>query len=378
MFKLLFLFINKIKENYSIFQNITHLRKIKPKYLFFSENKNYQKYSYLLVEALVKKYPKEVYYASSDPDDIIKNIGVKNIFIGKGLLMNVFFLTIRAQNFFLTLTDLGNHVVKKTKNVDNYIYFFHGAVSTTKVYTATAFDNYDIILCNGGYHLDEIRKRESIKQIKKKKLIKTGYFYFDYLKNRLNTQIVGNEVLIAPSWNYNQKNFINENLEEIIQSVLDKGNIVNFRPHPESFKRSMLTINNLKKKFSNEKFILDETTENIRSMQNAKCLITDSSGIAIEFVLLFKKPALYFEDNHKIHNMEFTDYKDLITMDQKVKESFGYTFKKENIKDLDFLINKSISEFKNKDIEIKDFIDNNFYNYGITVKNFNDLIKKDL
>ena len=91
MFKLLFLFINKIKENYSIFQNITHLRKIKPKYLFFSENKNYQKYSYLLVEALVKKYPKEVYYASSDPDDIIKNIGVKNIFIGKGLLMNVFF-----------------------------------------------------------------------------------------------------------------------------------------------------------------------------------------------------------------------------------------------------------------------------------------------
>jgi len=76
--------------------------------------------------------------------------------------------------------------------------------------------------------------------------------------------------------------------------------------------------------------------------------------------------------------MEFTDYKDLITMDQKVKESFGYTFKKENIKDLDFLINKSISEFKNKDIEIKDFIDNNFYNYGITVKNFNDLIKKDL
>ena len=30
-------------------------------------------------------------------------------------------------------------------------------------------------------------------------------------------------------------------------------------------------------------------------MENAKCLITDSSGIAIEFVLLFKKPVLYFE-----------------------------------------------------------------------------------
>ena len=65
-------------------------------------------------------------------------------------------------------------------------------------------------------------------------------------------------------------------------------------------------------------------------------------------------------------------------MDQKVKESFGYTFKKENIKDLDILINKSISEFTNKDAKIKDFIDKNFYNYGATVKNFNDLINKDL
>ena len=377
MFKTLFSLTDRIKKNYSIFQNIIHLRKIKPKFLFYSENKNYQMFSYLLIEALVKKYPKEVYYVSSNTDDKIKNPDVKNIFIGKGLLMNVFFLIIRAQNLFLTLTDLDNHAVKKTKNIDKYIYYFHGAVSTTKVYTATAFDNYDIIFCNGDYHLDEIRKRESIKKIKKKKLIKTGYFYFDYLNDKISTEIQPSEILIAPSWNYNQKNFINENLEEIIQSVLNKGFTVKFRPHPESFKRSMIIINNLKNKFSNEKFILDETSENINSMENAKCLITDSSGIAIEFILLFKRPVLYFEDNEKIHNTEFEDYNDLITMDQKVKETFGYTFKKDNIKDLDLLINKSILEFKNKDIKIKEFIDNNFYNYGTTIKSFNNFITKD-
>ena len=374
MFKSLFSLSDKIINNFNIFQNIIRLRKIKPKYLFFSENKNYQKYSYLIIETLVKKYPKEVYYVSSDIDDKINNPDVENIFIGKSLLMNIFFIIIRAKYMFLTLTDLNNHVVKKTNNVDKYIYYFHAPVSTTKAYTATAFDNYDIILCNGDYHLDEIRKRESIKKIKKKKLIKTGYFYFDYINNRMNAQTEASEILIAPSWNYNQKNFINENLEEIIQSVLDKGYIVKFRPHPESFKRSMLTINSFKEKFSNQKFILDETSENINSMQNAKCLITDSSGIAIEFVLLFKRPALYFEGNDKIHNVEFNYYNDLVTMDQKVKESFGYTFKKENIKDLDILINKSISEFVNKDAQIKDFIDNNFYNYGNTVSNFNDLI----
>ena len=378
MSELIFSIIKKIKEDCNIIKKIFYLRKIKPKYLFFSEEKKYQKYSYLLIEALVSKYPKDVYYVSSDINDVINNSNVVNIFIGKGLLMNIFFLIIKAQNMFLTLTDLNNHAVKKTKNVDKYIYYFHAPLSTTKVYTATAFDNYDIILCNGDYHLNEIRKRELLKKIPKKKLIKTGYFYFDYLKDRMNTKIEANEILIAPSWNYNQKDFINENLEEIIQFVLSKGHVVKFRPHPESFKRSMLTINHFRKKFFNEKFILDETSENINSMESAKCLITDSSGIAIEFILLFKKPTLYFENNEKIHNIEFNNYSDLITIDQKVKESFGYTFKKENIKNLDILINKSISEFTNKDAKIKDFIDKNFYNYGSTVKNFNDLIIKDL
>ena len=376
VFKSLFSPIDKIKDTYKIFRYIIHLRKIKPKYLFFSENKNYQKFSYLLIETLAKKYPKEVYYVSLDADDKIKNSNVKNIFIGKGLIMSIFFLIIRAQNFFLTLTDLDNHFVKKNKNVDKYIYYFHGAVSTTKIYTATAFDNYDVILCNGDYHINEIRKRESIKKIKKKKLIKTGYFYFDYLNQRMNTQIVANEVLIAPSWNYNQDNFINENFEEIIQSVLNNGFDVRFRPHPEIFKRSPMIIENIKKKFSNKNFILDENSENINSMENAKCLITDNSGIAIEFLLLFKKPVLYFENCEKIHNIEFNQYSDLITMDQKVKEIFGYTFKKENIKDLDVLINKSISEFKNEDVKIKNFIENNFYNYGSTIKCFNELISK--
>ena len=378
MFKSLFSLIKKIKNNYDIFKKIVYLRKIKPKYLFFSEDKKYQKYSYLLIEALVKKHPNDVYYVSSDIEDKIKNLNIENIFIGKGLLMIIFFMIIRAQNMFLTLTDLDNHAVKKTKNIDKYIYYFHAPVSTTKQYTATAFDNYDVILCNGDYHLSEIRKRESIKKIKKKKLIKSGYFYFDYLNNKMNKKIEANEILIAPSWNYKSKNFINENLEEIIQSALNGGHTVKFRPHPESFKRSMLTIDNLLKKFSNKNFILDETSENINSMEKAKCLITDSSGIAIEFVLLFKRPTLYFEDIDKIHNTEFDNFKDLITIEKNVKNTFGYTFKPENIKDLNTLISKSLVEFTNKDIEIKNFIEKNFYNYGATVKNFNDLISRSI
>ena len=100
MFKTLFSLTDRIKKNYSIFQNIIHLRKIKPKFLFYSENKNYQMFSYLLIEALVKKYPKEVYYVSSYTDDKIKNLDVKNIFIGRGFLMNVFFFNYKSSKPF--------------------------------------------------------------------------------------------------------------------------------------------------------------------------------------------------------------------------------------------------------------------------------------
>ena len=99
--------------------------------------------------------------------------------------------------------------------------------------------------------------------------------------------------------------------------------------------------------------------------------------LPFEFVLLFKKPVLYFEDSDKIHNIDFSDYSELVSMDKKVKEIFGYTFKKENIKDLDVLINKSISEFVNKETEINNFVDENFYNFGSTIKNFNDIMNNE-
>ena len=112
MFRSIKIFINKLKTNYKIFKNILLIRKIKPKYIFFSENKNYQKFSYLLIETIIKKYPKEVYYVSSELDDTFENSDVINFFIGKGFLLNIFLL-VRADNMFLTTTDLDNNAIKK-------------------------------------------------------------------------------------------------------------------------------------------------------------------------------------------------------------------------------------------------------------------------
>ena len=87
----MFKIIKKFKSNYSILKNIFILADKKIKFIFYSENKFYQKYSYPIIELIVKKYPKQIYYASSDINDKIENSNVQNLFIGSGILMKIFF-----------------------------------------------------------------------------------------------------------------------------------------------------------------------------------------------------------------------------------------------------------------------------------------------
>ena len=366
--------ISNVKEFFLIIKNIKQINKDKPKIIFFSENKAYLKYAYVLIDVINKKYPNQIYYVSSDINDRVDKINIKNIYIGKGVLMQYFFLTVKGENMFLTLTDLDNTAVKKNKFIKNYIYFFHGTVSTTKVYTSTAFDNYDTILCNGDYHVKEIELREDANKLKKKKLIKSGYPYFDYLNYKLNKNEVNNEILIAPSWNKNKKNFINENFEKIIDKLIKSGFKVRFRPHPENLKKSQIYLNSIKKKFNGDMFVYDDDPENYKAFEKAKCLITDNSGISIEFFLLMKRPIIYFDNFDKIHNNQIENFKDLETIEDSVKSKFGIFFKYNEIDNMKNIVDQSILNFKENSDEVDKFIDINFFNYNKT----SDFINKNL
>ena len=65
------------------------------------------------------------------------------------LFINYIFNNLKVKNLFLTITDLVI-TVKKNQNIDNYIYYFHSPVSTTKNYTCS-FDNYDVIMRLGQF-----------------------------------------------------------------------------------------------------------------------------------------------------------------------------------------------------------------------------------
>ena len=215
-------------------------------------------------------------------------------------------------------------------------------------------------------------------KLKKKKLIQSGYFYFDHLRDSINQNEKIDKILVAPSWNYNEKYFINESFLDIIDFLLKKNFKVIFRPHPEHFKRSKFILDKVKKNLINKNFSYDTYSENINSMQNAKCLITDNSGIALEYTLILKRPVLYLDDKEKLHNSELIDYVNLNNLEDSVKNIFGYKFKKEEIHSIDLFIDKSIKDFKSRNLEIDKFVNKNFYNNANIIKflknSMNDII----
>ena len=113
MFKSLKNFLSDIRLFFFTLNILIEIKKIKPKFVFYSEKKSYQKYAQPIIEVLSSQYPNQVYYFSSDKSDKFENKNVKNFYISN-LFLGTFFNQVKAENMFLTVTDLGNHFIKKT------------------------------------------------------------------------------------------------------------------------------------------------------------------------------------------------------------------------------------------------------------------------
>jgi len=303
--------------------------KTKFDFVFLSEGANYQKYFIKLVKEL-NKYNFKILYISfekNDKIDFVKTINLTNS------LTRLFYLRLIKSKFILmTLTDLNNHEIKKNNNIDYYVYVFHSAQSTHKQYTKTAFDNYDIILCPTIFHKNELLIAEKKRNLKKKQLINIGYFFLDYIREQNNKSLKNNFILIAPSWNYSSNNFLEKEADKIIYSLLNETNFnLILRPHAEHLKRNKNTLKKIENKYKTfKKFKIDYEANNMNSLVVSRILITDLSGIALEFMLGLLKPVIYF-DYPKVHNKFFSDVNNS-TFEELVKIKFGFNFvKSENI-----------------------------------------------
>lgn len=319
--------------------NFFFLPAIKKKFVFYSESFFYKNFYYdLFLE--IKKKEKNCIIVTSDVKEYFfwskKNI--QCFYLNNKIFKYIFFQYLDCQNIIMTMTDIGNNY-KKSNNCKNYIYFFHSLASTHQIYTERAFNNYDIIFVNGEYQIKEIRLNEKINKLKKKNLIKTGYFFLKFLKKNLNKNNSKNKtILFAPSWNYNKLNLFNDYGLRIIQNLIACKYRVILRPHPEILKRNFLVLKKIEKIFKNEKnFFLDLSESNLESMEKSKIIITDNSTIGMEYAIVLKRPVLYLNYTKKIHNKNFENLK-LNTLEDIFKKRIGFSLDVKNLDNLDTVL----------------------------------------
>ncbi|MFH1644754.1 MAG: CDP-glycerol glycerophosphotransferase family protein [bacterium] len=339
-------------------KNLFHFFRLSEKekeIVFYSEHAGYYpSFEGVLRELDIQSDQKICYITSDINDPILKNNNPKiNSFYIKRFLP-FFMLLVNCKVFVLTLTDLNQFHLKRSINNVHYVYVFHALVSSHMMYREGAFDHYDTILCVGPHHEKEIRKREKDLNLKSKKLIYGGYYRLERISQNyknLNFKNTGKNILIAPSWG--PQNIIESCGVELVQNLLNLGYKITLRPHPEITRRKPEILKNYFDKFTGHKnFILETNVASDDSMLNADLLITDLSGIALEYSFGTLRPTLFIDLPKKIQNKNYKDL-GIEPFEISIREKIGIVIKPEEIKNIDEiaqnLINKK--DFYKEEIE---------------------------
>ena len=281
--------------------------------VFYAENKASMNHFKSLIFELTEKMNLQICYVTSVKDDPIfssKNQRVLPFYIGDGTARTKFFLTLKAIILVMDMPDLQTFHIKRSKKYPvHYVYLFHSMFSIHSYLRKGAVDNYDTIFCVGPHHVNEIRETEKMYGLKSKNLINYGYGRLDALLQereyfQRTDSSINNLILIAPS--YGNNNLLEKCGLELIDILLKSNFKVILRPHFRTLRDSTKLIDSIKEKFEkNPNFVLERGIIPSNLFHNSLCMISDWSGVSLEYAFVLEKPVLFVDVPKKINNTDF-------------------------------------------------------------------------
>lgn len=321
------------KEDYKRFFSIANKHLV-----FYSEKSGYYRNYRPVIEQLLERSNLAIHYITSDPKDAVFELAqrqprIKPYYIGEKKLITLM-MKMDADIVVMTMPDLESFHIKRSyvrKDVE-YIYLFHAMVSTHMIYRKGAFDHYDTIFCVGPHHVREIRETERLYSLPEKKLVDLGYPLLDDLLEQYGSRQKRKDrprLLIAPS--HHEGNIMDSCLEDILAALLEKDWQVIVRPHPQYVRRNPGRVEELKQRYSGRGNLLFETdfTTN-ESQYTSDILITDWSGISMEYSFVTHHPCIFINTPMKVLNPEYTQYQAVPAL-LEVRDKIGVTFAPENV-----------------------------------------------
>ena len=352
-----------MKLNFSFGENWNELKKFKKlnderrSIVFYAENKASMNHFRLLISELTKERNFQICYVTSVKNDPILSINDKNIlafYIGDGIVRTKFFLELKAKILIMDMPDLDSFHIKRSKIFPvHYIYIFHSMFSVHSYLRKGAVNHYDTIFCVGEHHKREILETEKIYGLKPKKLVDYGFGRLDTLlkernnfkKEKLNTE---NLIIIAPT--YGDNNLLKICGVKLIETLLDSNFKVLLRPHFRTFKESEDVIRIIRDKFqNNNNFLLEEGIIKPEIFHSSRCMISDWSGISLEYAFIFERPIIYIDVPKKELNEE-ADKISLTPIEVSIREKIGHLVDPDNLTEIPKIISEINDESRAEQI----------------------------
>lgn len=337
--------------------------------IFYSEGSDSWPHFEGIIKILLLK-KQRICFLTSDKNDQglqIKDPSFVSYNIGSGYIRNWVFENLQCNIILMTMPDLDQYQIKKSKYSVKYAYIQHSLVSLHMAYRHKAFDGFDIIFCSGPHHFKEMSLIEKANNTTPKTLIQHGYSRVDRLleasKNHQNTKKEKSKrtILIAPSWG---EDCIIESIGQELISILMKTNHnIILRPHPQTYKFSKNKIDILVKKYGdNPLFTIELGVSSFESLIKADIMISDWSGAAYDFYFGLSKPVIFLDLPRKINNESYLDI-DSEPFEVRMRNIIGTIIQPDRLHEINSLI-ENINMPIDQNSHLKNFI----YNAGTSDK----------
>ena len=350
------------------------------KLVIFSEGKNYYNTFEPLVQLLIKKQQPFVYYTMDidDPLLLIENDYMNSKYIGSGSLGMFKLNHLSADIVVATTPNIGTlgYPVMRSPKIKKLVHVFHSFGHYAYAwYHKGSLDAYDVVFTTGDYMEPQIRHIEKLRSLQSKEIVVAGVPYLDKMAEKIainkKSSSKSKTLLIAPSWG--SKSLLNVYGSDFIAILAEAGFDIIIRPHPQSYKVENEKLEEFKQKLSAYgNVVWDKEVDGSISMLKSDMLISDTSSIRLDYMVLYHKPVITMampDVDHKEY--EYGDLEDILSS-LTMEEDIGSKVSSSDVKDIvsivqnlllqsthrdyDALTKKYISNFRHSADKITDYL----------------------
>ena len=362
-------------EEWNNLKKFDNLSDFERSIVFYAENEASMNHFRTLIFELTERMNFQICYITSVKNDQIlssKNKNILSFYIGEGAARTKFFLTLRAKILVMDMPDLDRYHIKRSKAYPvHYIYLFHSMFSIHSYLRKGALDNYDTIFCVGPHHVNEIRTTEKLYGLKPKTIVNYGFGRLDTLlqekeKFAKSDSNLKDLILITPS--YGDENLLEKCGIELIDTLLKSDFRVLLRPHFRTLRDSKELIDSIKNKFEkNPSFIFEDGVIPPEYFHNSICMISDWSGISMEYAFTFERSVIFIDVPKKILNPDADDLP-LEPIEISIRKKIGHIVSTNNIREIQNIINNLNNNTEDFKKQLKLIRQNTVFNISTSSK----------